>query len=117
MKARPAALMGVDERAFRIIDHEINIQIIGVRTPESYGSLAIPGSSNIQMRELFSKDWITTFSKRHVKKVIVGGDEAQEQSACLLLQELGYENLAILQGGFEAFNKTILSPRVTHNNS
>jgi 3-mercaptopyruvate sulfurtransferase SseA len=43
-----------------------------------------------------------------VKKVIVGDSEAQERIAYLLLQELGYENLAILQGGFDEFNKNIL---------
>jgi hypothetical protein len=30
--------------------------------------------------------------------------------ACLLLQQLGYENITILRGGFAAFDKTILNP-------
>jgi rhodanese-related sulfurtransferase len=110
MKAHPAATMEVDELAFRIVDHEPNIQIIDVRTPELYTKLALPGSNNIQMRDFFSKEWITSFSQRHVKKVVVGENEAQEHSAYLLLQELGYENLAVLQGGFDAFNKTIITP-------
>jgi rhodanese-related sulfurtransferase len=110
VKGHPAAMMEVDELAFRIVDHEPNIRIIDVRTPESYARLALPGSNNIQLRELFGKDWITVLSQRHVKKVIVGDNETQEHSASLLLQELGYENLAILRGGFSAFNDTILHP-------
>ena len=110
VKEHPAAMMEVDELAFRIVDHERNIQIIDVRTPESYAKLALPGSNNIQLRELFGKDWISVLSQRHVKKVIVGDNETQEHSASLLLQELGYENLAILHGGFSAFNETILHP-------
>jgi 3-mercaptopyruvate sulfurtransferase SseA len=62
------------------------------------------------MRDFFSKDWIALFSQRHVKKVLVGDSKSQERSAYLLLQELGFENLAILQGGFDAFKKTILIP-------
>jgi hypothetical protein len=98
----------IDELAFRIVDAEPNIRIIDIRTPEAFAKLALPGSVNIQLRDLFSKDWTTPFSQRHVKKVIVGDSKAQERIAYLLLQELGYENLAILQGGFDEFNKNIL---------
>jgi len=101
--------MDVDELAFRIIDHEPNIRIIDIRTPETYAKLSLPGSMNVQLRDLFSKDWIVPFSQRHVKKVVIGNDEMQERSACLLLQELGYENVALLQGGFETFRATILN--------
>jgi rhodanese-related sulfurtransferase len=106
----PVATMEADELAFRIIDHESNIRIIDVRTPDLFATRALPGSNNIQLRELFGKEWVPFLSKRHVKKVIVGNDESQERSACLLLQELGYDNLAILRDGFDAFNTTILTP-------
>ncbi|MGA9406867.1 MAG: YeeE/YedE thiosulfate transporter family protein [Bacteroidota bacterium] len=105
----PATMMEVDELAFRIVDAEPNIRIIDIRSPEAFAKLALPGSMNIQMRDFFSKDWIVPFSQRHVKKVIVGDSETQERIAYLLLQELGYENLAILQGGFDEFNKNILT--------
>jgi rhodanese-related sulfurtransferase len=107
--SHPVSIMDVDELAFRIIDREPSIRIIDVRTPESYAQLALPGSNNIQIRDFFSKDWTTSLSQRHVKKVVVGENENQERSAYLLLQELGYENLAVLQGGFDEFHKTILA--------
>ena len=110
LKAHPTATMEVDELAFRIVDHEPNIRIIDVRTPESFAKLSLPGANNIQLRDLFGKEWIPVFSTRHVKKVIIADNEMQERSAYLLLQELGYENLAILQGGFDTFNKIILTP-------
>ncbi|MGA7161635.1 MAG: YeeE/YedE thiosulfate transporter family protein [Bacteroidota bacterium] len=105
----PAAIMEVDELAFRIVDAEPNIRIIDIRSHEAFAKLALPGSANIQLREFFSKDWVVPFSQRHVKKVIVGDSEAQERVAYLLLQELGYENLAVLEGGFEGFNNEILA--------
>jgi rhodanese-related sulfurtransferase len=107
--SHPAKMMDVDELAFRIVDAEPNIRIIDVRPPEEFAKLALPGSMNIQLRDFFSKDWITPFSQRHVKKVVVGDSETQERVAYFLLQELGYENLAILQGGFDGFNKNILA--------
>jgi rhodanese-related sulfurtransferase len=84
--------------------------MIDIRPAESFAKLALPGSMNIQIRDLFGKDLIVSLSQRHIKKVLIGENETQEHSACLLLQELGYENLAILQGGIDVFNKTILSP-------
>jgi rhodanese-related sulfurtransferase len=110
MKSHPIPSMDVDELAFRIIDHVPNIRIIDIRTPEEFSKLAVPGSMNIQMKDLFGKEWVVPLSQRHVKKVVLGENESQEQAACLLLQELGYENLAALQGGFEEFKKNIIAP-------
>jgi rhodanese-related sulfurtransferase len=102
--------MEVDELAFRIVDHEPNIRIIDVRPSEEFAKLALPGSINAAPRDLFGKDWIAIMSQRHVKKVVMGENETQERVTYLLLQELGYENLTILRGGFESFDKTILNP-------
>ena len=110
IEAHDVPVMEVDELAFRIVDREPNIRTIDVRPQEEFAKLALPGSYNAATRDLFGKDWIAILGQRHVKKVFIGDNETQERVACLLLQELGYENLTILRGGFEAFNKTILSP-------
>lgn len=107
--SHPVAAMDVDELAFRIVDHEPNIRIVDVRSKEEYAKLALPGSYNAAVTDLFGKDWIPLLSQRHVKKVVVADNEQQERVACLLLKELGYENLTILRGGFVAFDKAILS--------
>jgi rhodanese-related sulfurtransferase len=107
--SHPVAMMDADELAFRIVDHEPNIRIIDLRPADTSAS-PLPGAENIALRDLFGKDWIPLFSRRHLKKVLVGKDEAQERTAYLLLQELGYENIAVLQGGFDSFEKSILSP-------
>lgn len=110
--AHPVKVMDVDELAFRIVDMEPNIKIIDIRSAQEFAKLSLPGSSNIQQADFFGKEWAASFSQRHVKKVLVGDNEAQEHTAYLLLQELGYENLAVLQGGFNAFDKTILNPSI-----
>jgi hypothetical protein len=107
--SHPVTVMDADELAFRIVDREPNIRIIDLRAPDAFKSHSLPGAENIAVRDLFGKDLIPTLSRRHVKKVLVGNDEAQERTAYLLLQELGYENLTVLQGGSDAFDKTILS--------
>jgi len=105
--AHPVAEMTPDELAFRILDQDPHLQIIDLRPAASLG---LPGSISIPMKELFNRELAAPLSQRQVKKVLVGLSEGEERSACLLLKELGYENFAILQGGFGAFDRTILDP-------
>ncbi len=104
----PVDTMAVDELAFRIVDREPNVKVIDIRTPAEFAKLSLPGSYNVQRSDFFGKDWIAAFSQRHVKKVVVGDNEADERTAYYLLHELGYENLAVLRGGISAFQNTIL---------
>jgi hypothetical protein len=111
-KTHPAKAISADELAFRIIDHEPRIRMIDIRTPEAFAKDALPGAVNIPVGEFFGKEWITMLSRRHVVKVLVGAGEEEERTAYHLLQELGYENLAVLSGGMGGFNATILNPAV-----
>jgi rhodanese-related sulfurtransferase len=108
MAAHPVTVMPVDELAFRIVDKEPSIQIVDVRSPDQYAKLALPGSRNVALQDFFGKDYAALFSQRHVKKVLVAGDEAREKAACLLLKNLGYDNVAALEGGMPGFEHTIL---------
>ena len=110
----PVDTMAVDELAFRIVDHEPNVKVIDIRTPAEFAKLSLPGSYNVQRSDFFGKDWVAAFSQRHVKKVVVGDNEAQERTAYYLLHELGYENIAVLRGGISAFQNTILDSAVFH---
>jgi rhodanese-related sulfurtransferase len=106
--AHPTVTMDVDELAFRIVDRDPRIRIIDIRSPGAFGRLALPGSENVPLREFFSKDSVSLLSSRHVKKVVVGDTDTQEHAAYLLLEALGYENLAVLEGGFGGFQAVFL---------
>jgi rhodanese-related sulfurtransferase/uncharacterized membrane protein YedE/YeeE len=110
ISSHPVQTMDVDELAFRIVDREPNVRIVDLRAASKYAKLALPGSDNMALRDFFSKEWAPLFSQRHVKKVLLADNETEERAGYLLLQKLGYENLAVLKGGFEAFNNTILTP-------
>jgi rhodanese-related sulfurtransferase len=104
----PVKLMPIDELAYRIVDKEPNLQIVDVRTSDQFSKLALPGSRNISLRDFFSKENNALFSQRHVRKVLVADDEAQERAGCLLLKNLGYDNVAALEGGMPQFKHIIL---------
>ncbi len=108
--AHPVKVMTVDELAFRIVDREPQMKIVDLRDPKAFAAFPLPGSVNASIRDLFGKEWREVLGPRHLKKVVVGVDDAQERSAALLLSELGYENVTLLAGGFPAFDRTILQP-------
>ncbi|MCL4306225.1 YeeE/YedE family protein [bacterium] len=109
LAACETAFMTADELAFRIIDREPNIQIVDVRDSAAFNSFALPGAMNIQVRNLFDKEWNRLFARRHVKKVLVAEHESDAIAAYHVLDELGYSNLAVLQGGLPLFKQDILS--------
>lgn len=100
--------MTPDELAFRVLDQDPRLQIVDIRHRDAFAKLALPGSIHSPLEELFNRDLAVLLSRRGVKKVVVGDSEVDERRACLLLKELGYENLVILQGAFPAFDQLIL---------
>jgi len=101
--------MSADELAFRIVDGEANVQVVDVRSAEEFKLLALPRSINVDVRGLFAKEWNRAFARRHVTKVVVADANAEAVTAYHVLEKLGYENIAVLDGGLERFKREILS--------
>jgi hypothetical protein len=110
-------IMSPDELAYRIIDKESSVQVVDMRLPEQFVAFALPGSVNVQVKDLFGKELTPILSDRRVVKVVIGQNDKESQTAALLLQELGYKNIAMLQGGLENFQKTILIPTIASTGS
>ncbi|MCX6122337.1 MAG: YeeE/YedE thiosulfate transporter family protein [Ignavibacteriales bacterium] len=110
-------IMSPDELAYRIIDRESSVQVVDTRLSEQFAALALPGSINVQIKDLFGKELTPILSDRRIVKVVIGQNENDSRTAALLLQELGYENIAMLQGGLENFQKTILIPKLESTGS
>lgn len=107
-QAHPVEAMPVDELAFRLLDQSPNVLLIDVRDPGAFAALTLPGAVNVQLRDLFAKEWDKKFARRHLKKVLVGEEESEARTAYYVLKELGYENLAVLEGGMKRFQREIL---------
>jgi rhodanese-related sulfurtransferase len=101
-------MMTADELAFRIVDHAPNVQIVDIRASEAFAQFALPGSRNIALADFFNKENNALFAPRHIKRVIVADNERDEKAACLLLQKLGFENMAALDDGLPQFQRMIM---------
>ncbi|MFA6439282.1 MAG: rhodanese-like domain-containing protein, partial [Bacteriovoracaceae bacterium] len=108
LQSHPVKEMTADELAFRIIDNDPNLIIIDVRPADQFASMPLPGSTNIETKQILQKEYSELLGNRHKKKVFVGTDEAQSRIAALIAQELGYENILVLCGGVDLFVNTVI---------
>lgn len=108
LQSHPVKEMTDDELAFRIIDRDPRLVIIDVRPSAEFAKMLFPGSVNIEPKQIFRKEYSEILAQRHKKKVFVGKDEVDARKAALIAEQLGYENVYVLCGGFDQFVKTIL---------
>jgi rhodanese-related sulfurtransferase len=107
-QTHPIKIMSDDELAFRIVDKDPSLVIVDVRDEKEFSVRALPQSVNIPMEKMFGKEWIAELGQRHKKKVFVANDETRARTSARLANRLGYENVVVLHGGFDEFNRTIL---------
>jgi uncharacterized protein len=97
-----------DELAFRLIDDDMHIQIFDFRTEKEFLELNLPKSVNLNKENLFGKNANKYFTVRK-KNVFISNDEKTETEAALIAEDLGFENIYILKGGFTQFRNDILN--------
>ena len=103
--------MNLDEFAFRVMDKDVSVQIIDLRTQKEYNEAFLPNSINLTLANLFEKDAEKTLSISSRKYVFVANDELAEKKGAMIAQELGFSNVMILEGGLNRFNSEILGFR------
>lgn len=101
--------MTPDELAFRLVDRDPRLRVFDLRDDPARTSHPMPGATPVPTAAILEKQWRAEFNLRHVKKVLVAATESEALVAAYLLGEAGNENLAILAGGYDAFERTILA--------
>ncbi len=104
--------MTPDELAFRILDRDPRLRVVDLRGEAARKARPLPGTIAVPASEVLGKEWRSSFSPRMVKKILVAETEAEAKTAAYLLVETGFENVAFLEGGYPAFERTVLSPSV-----
>lgn len=109
IKTYNADVMTPDELAYRIIDQDSKIQIIDFRTPKEFEKFNLPKSISYTTDNLFSKDAVKTLAQKHKVNVIVSNKEMTEKKIAFIANQLGYDNIKILQGGLDNFKNQIIN--------
>ncbi len=86
--------------------------IIDIRSSDEFAKGHIENSVNIPVRELLHKRSMALFKELksgNTEAILYGEDQLQANGPWMLLKQLGFENLKILQGGY-SFYKTLPLP-------
>lgn len=107
-RAHPTDRITPDELAFRIVDQDPALLLVDVRSAPAYDQWSLPGAVSVVPPELFGRGVPAGLAHRHRRKVFFAEDERQADEAATLARLLGYENVAVLEGGLAAFRASIL---------
>lgn len=83
-------------------------QLIDIRTAELFAQGHPENAINIPLRNLLDDEAIEVYDQllnNGKEAIIYGSDELQATAPCLLLHQMGYQNLKILKGGFTSANE------------
>ena len=97
-----------DELAFRILDTDSRLQVLDFRPLEAREELPLPNATAFTLDNLFEKEPVKIFDRKHSLNVIVASDEATDQRMAAIARELGHKNVSIIDGGLAAFEREIL---------
>lgn len=107
-RANPVDRMTADEAAFRIVDADPLLLLVDVRAPEAFATWTLPGAVSVPAADLFGRGLPPELAQRHRRKVFFADGERQADEAATLARLLGYENVAVLEGGLVQFRASIL---------
>jgi rhodanese-related sulfurtransferase len=102
------ATMTADELAYRILDNDPRLQLIDVRSAEEFTKTGLPGAVNMIPGDMLGRSYHDLLGRTGKQKVFFAEDEATGRKAATLARLLGYEDIAVLEGGLAGFRQTIL---------
>lgn len=101
--------MSVDEFAFRLLDKDARIQIVDFRSPESVKKQPLPHAVAFTVDNLFEKEPARLLNRKKVVNVFVSDDAANDRLLAKVAQDLGHDNVRVIEGGLENFQRSILN--------
>lgn len=97
-----------DELAFRIMDKENNLQIFDFRNPVEFTKFHLPKSVPFKAGNLFEKEPSKPLLLKGRMTIFTADDELTARKMAVAAQELGFENIRVLEGGLSNFKNQIL---------
>ncbi len=105
-----------DELSLRFMEKDNTLQVIDVRTPKEFSTMTLPSALNFSLTEFFGRDASNAFHTVNKESIIVGNNDDDTRKAYVLAKELGYDNILMLDGGFNKFKSEIIEFKIENDN-
>ncbi|MGE5351611.1 MAG: YeeE/YedE thiosulfate transporter family protein [Acidobacteriota bacterium] len=102
-------LITSDELAFRIMDKQGNLQIFDFRNPVEFTKFHLPKSVPFKAGNLFEKEPSKPLLLKGQMNIFTAADELTARKMAVAAQELGFENIRVLEGGLDNFRNQIIN--------
>jgi rhodanese-related sulfurtransferase len=94
-----------------IINKDPSLSLIDVRNPAEFEKYSLPGAVNIPSAELLSEKYTDVFDQDVKMNVLYSNGSVTATEAWMILRQLGYENIYVLEGGLNYWFDAILNPQ------
>jgi len=100
----------VDALTTHIINEDPSYVLIDLRDEQDYHKFTLPKAKNIAPDVLLKADYKPIFDTEAHKVVLFSNGTLVANKVWILLRREGYQNVMVLDGGMNAFYKTIINP-------
>ncbi len=107
---RPTRYVTTDQVAKMIIQGDPSLEMIDVRDEDEYKNFTLPGSVNIPLDSLLTKNNLLYFGVPGIKVVFVSNDDIAADQAWVLTKRLGFKDTYVMKGGLNRWMETIIKP-------
>jgi len=103
--------MTTDEVADMLVKKDPLLQLIDVRSKAEFDKFSLPGALNIPLNNLLAKENEDILNQSQKMNVFYSNGTLQANEAWMLMRQLGYQNMYVMQGGLNYWAETILNPQ------
>ncbi len=93
-----------------IVKKDPSLQLIDVRSQDEYDKFSLPGAINVPITDLLSEKNLAQFDQDVRMNVFYANSTVVANEAWMIIRQLGYSNIYVLEGGLNYWFEAILNP-------
>ena len=102
--------ISTDLLADRMINEDPVLLLVDTRNTEEFEKFSLPGAINIPLNQVFDEELNPYLDQDVYDVILFSNDHFTADEVWLLGNRMGYQRLYVLQGGLNAWFKTIIEP-------
>src|SRR5512133_2927303 len=93
-----------------IVKKDPTLQLIDVRSKDAFEKFSLPGAISIPITDLLSETNLVQFDQDVKMNIFYANSTVMANEAWMILRQLGYSNVYVLEGGLNYWFEAILNP-------
>jgi rhodanese-related sulfurtransferase len=102
--------VSVDNLAKRIIENDPSILLIDVRNAKDFKTFALKNAVNIPIDSLLVESSMEIYEQENMSIIFYSNGTTQASEAWMMVRQMGFSNVSVLQGGVNEWFSEILNP-------